>query len=132
MGTRSALAERMNLYEVRAPGINCPLNSREISHLFRSGHLHQRVRCKPKGESSWRTIGELFPLLEYGIGGYSLPPEGSKPVGRRRTLALFAALMATAAYLYCDRSFRGSTDVRSAAKSPSHQVAAPIVIARNN
>ena len=121
----------MDLYEVKARGLRCPLNSGEISHLFRVGHLHRRVRCKPRGEANWRTIGELFPLLEYGLGGYSLPPEESKPVGRRLGLVLLATLMATGAYLCCNRSARDSTDVTSVAESLSHQVAGPIAIARS-
>ena len=108
----------MDLYEVKAPGIRCPLNSGEISHLFRSGHLHRRVRCKPKGESNWQTIGELFPLLEYGFGGYSLPSEDSKFFGRRLALALLVALMATGVMLYCNRSIRDSTAVRVVARLP--------------
>ena len=122
----------MDLYEVKAPGIRFPLNSGEISHLFRSGHLHRRMRCKPKGASIWLTIGELFPLLEYGSGGYSLPAEDSAHVGRRLALALLAGLMATGVYLYSDRSARVATNFRAAGESPHHQVAAPIVIARNN
>ena len=122
----------MDLYEVKAPGIRGPLNSGEISHLFRSGHLHRRVRCKPKGESNWQTIGELFPLLEYGFGGYSLPLEASKSVGRRPAVALLVTLIASGAYLCCDRPAHGSTGVRSVAELPSHQVVAPIVIARSN
>lgn len=122
----------MDLYDVKAAGIRGPLNSREISHLFRSGLLHRRVRCKPKGESNWRTIGELFPLLEYGFGGYSLPLEGSKSVGFRLALALLAALMATGVFLYCNRSVRDSTDIRVVTNSPSHQVVTPIVIVRSN
>lgn len=58
----------MDLYDVKARGLRSPLNSREISHLLRAGYLHRRMPCKPKGETRWLTIGELFPLLEYGAG----------------------------------------------------------------
>jgi hypothetical protein len=124
----------MDLYDVKARGIRSPLNSREISHLFRSGHLHRRVRCKPKGEANWQTVGELFPLLEYGIGGYSLPPEDAKPAARRLVLAFagVAALLATGIFFYCNRSARDFIDVRSAAESLSHPVAESAVLARGN
>ena len=124
----------MDLYDVKARGIRSPLNSREISHLFRSGQLHRRVRCKPRGEASWRTIGELFPLLEYGIGGYSLPPVTPKPAARRRVLAFagVTALMATGIFLYYNRSARDLIDVRSAAEPLSHPATEPVVLARGN
>lgn len=124
----------MDLYDVKARGIRSPLNSREISHLFRSGHLHQRVQCKPRGETKWRTIGELFPLLKYGIGGYSLPPENPKPTARHRVLAFagVAALMATGVFLYYNRSARDLIDVRSAAETLSHPATEPVVLARGN
>ena len=124
----------MDLYDVKARGIRSPLNSREISHLFRSGHLQRRVRCKPRGEASWQTIGELFPLLEYGIGGYSLPPEDAKPAARRLVLAFagVAALMATGMFLYYNRSARDLIDVRSAAEILSHPATESVVLARSN
>ena len=124
----------MDLYDVKARGIRSPLNSREISHLFRSGQLHRRVRCKPRGEANWRTIGELFPLLEHGIGTYSLPPVIRKPAARRRVLAFAAvtALMATGIFLYYNRSERDLIDVRSAAETLSHPATEPVVLARGN
>ncbi len=127
----------MDLYDVKARGIRSPLNSREISHLFRAGHLHRRVRCRPKGEASWCTIGELFPLLEYGIGGYSLPLDESEPTLRRRVLKLVAIVVgvivtAAAAFLIYNRSALDSVHVRAAAKSRSTQATAALVLARNN
>jgi hypothetical protein len=124
----------MDLYDVKARGIRSPLNSREISHLFRSGQLHRRARCKPRGEASWRTIGELFPLLEYGVGGYSLPPENMKSAGRRLGFAFAgaAAVLATGIFLYCNRSGRDLIDVRSAAETLSHPATEPVVLARCN
>jgi hypothetical protein len=132
MGIRSALPDGMELYEVKAPGIRHALNSVEISHLFRSGHLHRRLRCRPAGETNWRTIGELFPLLEYGFGSYSLPAGDSKPVGRRRAFALLALLIAAGVYVYWDRSARNSTSVRSVAEATDRRADAPIVSARSN
>lgn len=124
----------MDLYDVKARGIRGPLNSREISHLFRTGHLHPRVRCKPRGEASWQTIGELFPLLEYGIGSYSLPPETPRPAARRLVLAFagVAALMATGVFLYYNRSAWDLIDVRSAVETLSHPATEPVVLARGN
>ena len=55
----------MDLYDINARGFPSPLNAREISQLFRAGQLHPRTPCKPKGDASWRTIDELFPLLKY-------------------------------------------------------------------
>lgn len=122
----------MELYEVKAPGLRYPLNSVEISHLVRSGHLHRRVRCKPAGEANWRTIGELFPLLEYGSGGYSLPSEHSKPARGRVAFALLAVLVAAGVYVCWDRFTRDSTNVSSVFQPAGHRADAPIVIARSN
>ncbi len=98
------LSERMELYEVRKTGFASPLSSGEISHLFRVGHLHRRVRCKATGEENWRTIGELFPLLDYSASGYSIPSDETKR-GRRLalTFALVATLVAGGAFLYGNR-----------------------------
>ena len=94
----------MELYEVRKTGFASPLSSGEISHLFRVGHLHRRVRCKATGEENWRTIGELFPLLDYNASGYSIPSDETKR-GRRLALsfALVATLVAGGAFLHGHR-----------------------------
>lgn len=127
----------MDLFDVKARGFRQPLNSREISHLVRSGQLHRRVRCKPRGETNWRRIGELFPLLDYGMGAYELPPDDSGRATRHLPLALatvlVAAVTAAAAFLFYNRSASNATDVRSAAKSRAHQAAAAAVaLARND
>ena len=115
----------MELYEVKKAGFASPLSSGEISHLFRVGHLHRRVRCKPTGEENWRTIGELFPLLDYSASAYSLPSDGSKS-GCRLTLtfAVALALITTGAFLYGNRPARGSAALRSVAQSSNQEVAA--------
>lgn len=99
MGTRFALAERMDLYDVKARGLSQPLNSREISHLLRAGHLHPQVPCKPTGKARWLTVGQLFPLLEYGGGTYSLPPNATEKTRTptRLPLALVSVLVVLAA-----------------------------------
>lgn len=51
----------MDLFDVKAPGYASPMNRGEISHLFRAGHIEGRIPCKPAGEATWRTVGELFP-----------------------------------------------------------------------
>lgn len=114
---------------MKAKGIRGPLNGREISHLVRAGYLNRRVRCKPKGEASWRTIGDFFPLLKYGLGVYSLPPEDLKS-GRRPalTLVVMAALVATGVYLYSNRSAFQSAEVNVSAKAPAPK-AAPVTTA---
>jgi len=132
MGIRFALPNGMELYDVKAPLLRYPLNSAEISHLFRSGYLHRRVRCKPEGEVHWKTIGELFPLLDYDSVGYSLPSDDSNRGWRRLALPLLAILIATGVYVYWDRSARDSTNVRSVVQSADHQIEASIVIARGN
>jgi hypothetical protein len=125
------LSEPMDLYDVKKTGFGSPLNTREISHLIRVGYLHPRVHCKPTGETRWRTIGELFPLLDYGIGGYSLPSEGSKPGNRVTiTFGVVAALMAIGAFFYGNRPARDSIGASSAAQSSSNQVAAAAAAAK--
>ncbi len=80
----------MDLYEVKAPGLrSSALNSREISQLFRNGRLYRDAPCKRKGEATWRTIDQLFPLLKYSPEIYSLPAADQQP--KRRRLALIAA-----------------------------------------
>jgi len=132
MGIRFALPDGMELYDVKAPLLRYPLNSAEISHLFRSGYLHRRVRCKPEGEARWKTIGELFPLLEYDFAGYSLPSDGSSHKWRRFALPLLVILIAAGVYVGWDRSTRNAVNVRSVAQSGEHQVDTAIVIARSN
>jgi hypothetical protein len=58
----------VDLYDVKTRGLHSPLNSREISVLFRVGVLDEPAPCKPVGEAKWRTIDELFPLLKYESG----------------------------------------------------------------
>jgi len=115
----------MELYEVKKAGFASPLSSVEIMHLFRVGHLHRRVRCKPTGEKNWRTIGELFPLLDYGALAYSLPSDDSKS-GRRLawTFAVAVALLAGSAFFYGNQPARGSAAIRSAVQSRNQDVAA--------
>jgi len=114
----------MELYEVKKAGFRSPLSSREISHLVRVGELHRRVRCRPTGEESWRTIAELFPLLEYHAPAYSLPSDVTTH-GRRLvlTFAMLASLIATGAFVYGGRSAGGSANSRPLAHSPRQGVA---------
>ena len=115
----------MELYKVKKAGFASPLSSGEISHLFRVGHLHRRVRCKATGEENWRTIGELFPLLDYGSSAYSLPSEGSRSRPRLAlTFAVVVALMATGAFVYGSRPVRRSVGSQPLAQSPHQEVAA--------
>jgi len=132
VGIRFALPKGMELYDVKAPLLRCPLNSAEISHLFRSGYLHRRIRCKPEGAADWKTIGELFPLLGYNFAGYSLPSEGSHRRWRRFALPLLAVLVVASVYVCWDRSTRDSANGRSIAQATDHHVEPPIVIARSN
>ncbi len=70
----------MELYDVKTRGLHSPLNSREISVLFRAGNLLGEAPCKPVSEGRWCTVDELFPLLKYGAGTLSpvqLPRHGS-------------------------------------------------------
>lgn len=122
----------MELYDVKAPLLRYPLNSAEISHLFRAGYLHRRVRCKPEGQAHWQTIGELFPLLEYNFTGYSLPSGESRRRWPRLALPFVAILIAAGVYVYCDRSTRSSGNVTSVSQSADHQVDTAMVIVRSN
>jgi hypothetical protein len=118
-------SERVELYEVKKAGFRCPLSSREISHLFRAGELHRRVRCRPTGEESWSTIAELFPLLDHDISTCSLPADGARS-GRRLavTFAVMASLMAIGAFVYGGRPAGGSAKSRPITHSRHQEVAA--------
>jgi hypothetical protein len=122
----------MDLYDVKAPLLRYPLNAAEISHLFRAGYLHRRVRCKPQGEADWKTIGELFPHLEYRFAAYSLPSEDSNRRWHRLALPLLAILVAAGVFVYCERSTRNSASVTSVGQSADHQVDTAIVVVRSN
>jgi len=115
----------MELYEVKKAGFRTPLSSWEISHLFRVGELHRRVRCRPTGEESWSTIAELFPLLDYDTSTYSLPSDGARS-GRRLavTFAVVASLMSTGAFVYGGRPAGGSANSQPLTHSRRQEVAA--------
>ncbi|MEO7723507.1 MAG: hypothetical protein ABIU29_02275 [Chthoniobacterales bacterium] len=55
--------------------------------------------CKAKDEATWTTIGEFFPLLEYGIGSYTLPPDhaGARAVSRTSAFACFSSCSSSSA-----------------------------------
>ncbi len=124
----------MDLFDVKARGFGQPLNSREISHLVRSGCINRSTRCKPRGESRWQRIDALFPLLDYGVGSYELPPGGSPVVRHRVALALacllVAALIAGGAFSYWNRSSTESSNTVPG-KAPPSPASAPVVLARN-
>ena len=73
----------MDLYDIGARGFSSPLNAGEISQLFRAGQLHPRIPCKPKGDATWRTIDELFPLLKYEAAAPRLHFDDQPAAGRR-------------------------------------------------
>jgi|SRR5215471_4408424 len=62
----------MDLYDLKARGFQSPLNSREIERLFRAGIVSMRQPCKPKGETKWLTIDEVFPGLKYKVAARPL------------------------------------------------------------
>ena len=103
-GTHSALEERMDLYDVKARGFHSPLNYREIGRLFRAGIFNGRQLCKPRGEATWRTIDQLFPLLKYEAA--APPLRFDDPVQPRKrwpfisACALALALFGTAVFHY--------------------------------
>ena len=72
IGTGRALSKPMDLYDVKARGFQSPLNSREIERLFRAGIVSMRQACKPKGETKWLTIDEVFPGLKYKVAAQPL------------------------------------------------------------
>ncbi len=123
----------MDLYEIKARGLRGPLNSREISHLFRVGYLHHRVPCKAKDEATWRTIGEFFPLLEYGIGSYTLPPDhtaATRRLSRTRLYLLLLALVGLGASYLARQAAPDSAAIPVPVRAP--QTATPTVLALNN
>jgi hypothetical protein len=64
-GTRPALSERVNLYDVLADGYHTPLTKTQITELFQAGRLGRNQPCKQIEKKEWRTVDELFPLLKY-------------------------------------------------------------------
>ena len=92
----------MDLYDVKARGLHSLLNAREIGQLFRAGRFGRRQPCNPRGEATWRTIDELFPLLRYEA---EAPPlRFDKPRRSRKrgpfisACALILALLGTAIF----------------------------------
>jgi len=82
----------MDLYDIGARGFPSPLNAGEISQLFRAGQLHSRIPCKPKGDATWGTIDELFPLLKYEAAAPRLHFD-DQPAAGRRALVLSAKVV---------------------------------------
>src|SRR5690348_7956868 len=107
----------MVLYDINAPGLCSALNRREISHLYRAGRLHPATQCKLKGEASWSTIGELFPLMEPTPTTYVLPDAISPAIRRFRRglgILMLLALLATGVFF-----FRGRLNHDSAMVTPA-------------
>jgi hypothetical protein len=94
----------MDLYDVKAQGFPHPLNYREIDRLFRAGIFDGRQLCKPKGETKWRTIDELFPVLKYEVAAPPLrfgnPARSHKRLPSTSACALIVALLGTAVFHY--------------------------------
>jgi hypothetical protein len=92
----------MDLYDVKARGFHSPLNYREIGRLFRAGIFDGRQPCKPRGEATWRTIDELFPLLKYEAAAPPLrfdePVQPWKRGSFISACALVLALLGTAVF----------------------------------
>jgi hypothetical protein len=84
----------MDLYEVMEPGFYSPLSSREISQLFRAGHLDREAACKAVGEGRWRTIDELFPLLRYQSQATLFESEDPRREPGRPPIALIGVVIA--------------------------------------
>ena len=125
----------MELFDVKAPGIRSPLNSREISHLVRTGYLPPDTACKPKGVTGWGTIDELFPSLRWRMDGYILPPDKSQPAAHR-TSRLFVSILAVAvtaiaAFFLRDRFIHDSVDA-TPPPSSSQRSTAPMIVARGD
>lgn len=62
-GISSALSGLVQLYEISGFGYHTPLSSGEVAKLFRAGRLDRDSKCKPVDAERWRTLDELFPLL---------------------------------------------------------------------
>lgn len=91
----------MELYDVKTRGLHSPLNSREISVLFRTGRFDTQTKCKPVGEGQWRTIDELFPLLKYESGRvYEMRKISGRGPGRARVAGAIVALTFVAGVLF--------------------------------
>jgi hypothetical protein len=92
----------MDLYDLKMRGFHSPLNSREIGRLFRSGQLHGKEACKPKGEAQWRTVDELFPILKYEAAApplrFNQPAQTRSRVPLITACALLLALFGTAMF----------------------------------
>jgi hypothetical protein len=123
----------MVLYDVNLPGLRSALNAREIAHLLRTGQLHARTRCKRKGEAAWRTIGELFPLMESRAATYVLPNEISPTVRRiRRVLGVATVLAVITIGSLLLRGRLNNSAAIDAATVSLRQVREAITLAKNN
>ena len=107
----------MVLYDVKVRGLRSALNLREISHLYRAGHLQPYTACKRKGEAAWSTIGEMFPLLQSTAKIYILPDHISPGVRQfRRGVRMVMLILLLIAGTFI---FRGRLNKDSAAANPA-------------
>jgi hypothetical protein len=119
----------MDLYDVKARGFHSPLNYREIGRLFRAGIFDGRQPCKPRGEATWRTIDELFPLLKYEAAAPPLrfdePVQPQKRGPFISACVLVLALLGTAVFHYWLQS--APKVAREFDKRDQPQTAEPVV-----
>jgi len=74
----------VQFYDVLAGGNRTALTRPQIAGLFQAGQLGCNDPCKEAEQAEWRTIVELFPLLQHGTMARSLyqPAELHSPRGR--------------------------------------------------
>ena len=113
-GTRTALLQAVNSYEVLAPGYHSPLTKTQIAELFQSGRLRRDHRCKQVAQKEWQTIDELFPLLKYQSAGPSFYCSPEPLLSRETRILIFgllaAACAATALWYYFAHNATARTD----------------------
>jgi hypothetical protein len=74
----------VQFYDVLAGGNRTALTRPQIAGLFQAGQLGCNDPCKEAEQAEWRTVVELFPLLQHGTMARSLyqPADLHSPRGR--------------------------------------------------
>lgn len=115
----------MQFYDVMAGGHRTALTRTQIAGLFQAGQLTRTDPCKEAEQAEWRTIDEVFPLLQHGTTARSLyqPTELHSPRGRILAWATaISILVISAGSLAGYFAWRGSNNsitAKAAANPPA-------------